>query len=350
MDFFKNKRILITGHTGFKGSWLSKILSFYQADVLGYSLKSNTEPSLYEILKLDNQVKSIIGDIRDFDNLKKVILDFKPEIIFHLAGEAIVQNANENPLYAYESNTRGTVNLLEAIRYCDSVKSVIIVSTDSVYEKQENKYIYYEEDKIKGENTYSNSKCGAELIVENYKNIYFKNLEYPRISITRSVNVIGGGDFNYSRIIPTCIKSWINKEKIELREPKNIKSFLHVLEVLYGYLLLAKQQYLNKDKEGIYNFSPDDKDYCFIEEVVSLTFNKLNMGDELKEIIDKENIKKTCNNKAKEKLNWEPVLTFDERLDKVIEWYKALIRDEDIIELTQKQIEEFFNKENIKNM
>lgn len=342
MDFFKGKRILVTGHTGFKGSWLSKILSLCGADVLGYSLKPNTEDCLFELLKLDNKVKSVIGDIRDFDSLKSAVVDFKPEIIFHLAGEAIVQRANNNPLYAYETNILGTVNLLESIKCCDSVKSVVIVSTDTVYEKLENKHFYDEVDKTKGQNSYSNSKCCAELIVENYENMYFNNSEYPRISITRSVNVIGGGDFNYSRIIPACIKSCMNQEQIHLREPNNIKSFLHVLEVLQGYLLLAKSQYFDKTIEGFYNFSPNDKEYFTIEEVAFLIYDKLQVSNDFKSQIEKVNVCKISNKKAKEKLNWKSTFSFDERIEKTVEWYKTFVNGDDVVLLTEKHIKDFF--------
>jgi len=344
MEFYKDKRVLITGHTGFKGSWLCKILSMYGANILGYSLKRLTNPSLYELLELDKEVNSVIGDIRDYDKLKETIIDFKPEIIIHLAAEATVERSNSKSLATYETNTLGTANLLESLRYCDSVKSVVIVSTDAVYKKEKNKHIYIEEDRLKGENFYSNSKTCAELIVENYKNIYFKNKEYPRISITRSVNVIGGGDFNKERILPTCIYSWINNKEITIRNPKNIRPFLDVLETLYGYLLLAKLQYTDKSVEDIYNFSPDYSEYVSIGKLVSMFCKKINIECDIKELEENNLFYKISNEKAKEKLNWYPVYTLDEKLDKIIRWNKVLIQDEDIIKETEEQIKIFFKK------
>lgn len=346
MEFFRGKKILITGHTGFKGSWLSKILLMYGADVLGYSLTPTVEPSMYKLLNLETQLKCITDDVKDFKKLKNTIMDFKPEIIFHLAAQAINYVSNEQPLNTYETNVLGTVNLMEAIRGCDSIKSVINVSTDTVYLKKETKENYAEHDEIKGNNPYSNSKCCAENIVENYKQCYFKCKDYPRISTTRSVNIIGGGDFNNSRIIPECISSWINNQNIEVRNPKNVRPFLHVLEVLYGYLLLAKLQYEDVSFEGTYNFAPDEDGYIDIGQIVSIfcekVNNKIRWIDTSCEKRENNLIYKIDNRKAKEKLHWDTNWSVEERIEKIVEWNESLLKKENINAITEKQIFDFF--------
>lgn len=349
MNFYKNKKVMITGHTGFKGAWLCKILLNYGADILGYSLECQTEPSLFKLLNLENKMKSVIGDIRDYDNLKQVITQFKPEIVIHLASQALANEADNNPRYTYDTNIIGIVNLLEAIRTCDSVKSVINVSTDTVYMLQDGKDNYKEADVIGGKNTYSNSKSCAELIVLNYKKTHFNNKDYPRISNTRSVNVIGGGDFNKSRIVPECVNSWFENRDIEIKTPYNVRPFLHVLESLYGYLLLAKKQYENKIFEGDYNFSPLDEGYVSIAELASEFCKKTNISINWTNQVDlnkKNAMIKIDSMKARETLGWNSPFTFDERLQLVTDWNKILINKGNINDITDKQIKKFFDNLN----
>jgi CDP-glucose 4,6-dehydratase len=342
MEFFKDKKIFITGHTGFKGAWLSKILINFGAKVMGYSTECSTNPSMFRLLNLDEKMESIIGDIRDFDMLQKCLNEFKPDIVIHLSAIATIQEATAKIIEAYDISVNGTVKLLEAVKACGSVKSFVHVSTDTVYLRRENKFIYLETDMIGGSNAYSTSKACAELTVLNYK-----NNEYPRISITRSVNVIGGGDFNNSRIVPECVDAWINNRNIEIKNPNNIRPFLHVLETLYGYLLIAKKQYEDRSFEGIYNFSPDDEGYVSIESLAKLFCNNIN--NSIKFITKNSDPKvmpiiKTDSSKARYILKWKSSFTSNERINSIIEWNKSLINNEDMNIITDSQIDNFFRK------
>ena len=339
IEFYKNKKVLITGHTGYKGSWLSKILINMGCDVLGYALESKMEPSLFHFLNLENEMKSVIGNMNDFEKLNKVVNDFKPDIVFHLAAVAQVGDANNNPKEAYDTNTIGILNLLEAIRNCDSVKSFVNVSTDAVYLNDSNHY--KEDDFIGGNNSYGNSKSCAELIVSNYKKLY---LNHVSISNTRCVNIIGGGDFNKGRIISDCVNSFINNKDIEIKSPNNIRPFLHVLEALYGYLLLAEKQYNDSSYEGTYNFSPLDDDYVMIKDIVDIYCNKVNNKIKWVDISNNNQLfskKITDSTKAREILGWKSIYSIEERIQLIVDWTDAYLNNEDI---TNQQIEEFFTK------
>ena len=246
LEFYKNKKILITGHTGFKGSWLCKILSMAGADVIGVSLEPENDISLYNILKLDNEIKSIILDIRNLDELKKVFIENEPEIVFHLAAQPLVRESYKNPVYTYETNVMGTVNLLECVRNCKSVKSVLNITTDKVYSNKEWDWPYREIDELNGFDPYSNSKSCSELITSSYKKSFFDNNREISISTARAGNVIGGGDFAKDRIIPDCIRSAIKNENIIVRNPNSVRPYQHVFEALSAYLMIAQKQYNDK--------------------------------------------------------------------------------------------------------
>ena len=338
-EFYKNKKILITGHTGYKGSWLSKILVNMGADVLGYALESKMEPSLFNFLNLENEMKSVIGNMNDFEKLNQVVNDFQPDIVFHLAAVAQVGDANNNPKEAYNTNTIGILNLLESIRNCDSVKSFVNVSTDAVYLNTSN--YYKEDDIIGGNNSYGNSKSCAELIVSNYKKMY---LNHVSMSNTRCVNIIGGGDFNKGRIMSDCVNSFINNQDIKIKSPNNIRPFLHILEALYGYLLLAQKQYNDSFFEGTYNFSPLDEDYVMIKDIVNIYCDKV--GNKIKWVdISNSDIKYQKNvidsTKARNILVWKSIYNIEERIELITEWTNAYLNNEDI---TNIQIKDFFDK------
>ena len=234
LDFYKNKKILITGHTGFKGSWLCKILLESGADVTGYSLEV-PDSSLFNKINLNAQMKSIIGDIRDFEKLEKIFRQTNPEIVFHLAAQPIVRESYENPMYTYETNVMGTVNILECVRNQLSVKSVLNVTTDKVYKNNEWEWGYRENEELDGFDPYSNSKSCSELITNTYKRSFFENRQIG-VSTARAGNVIGGGDFAKDRIIPDCVRAAINKKNIIVRNPNSIRPYQHVLEPLFAYL------------------------------------------------------------------------------------------------------------------
>ena len=245
-EFYKNKNVLITGHTGFKGSWLSQILINWDANVVGYSLNPPTNPNLFGLLDLETSMNSIIGDIRDLDKLKEVFNEFKPEIVIHMAAQPLVRESYENPVYTYETNVMGTVNICECVRQSNSVKSFLNVTTDKVYENVEKNEGYSEDEKLDGYDPYSNSKSCSELVTHSYINSFLNDLNIST-STARAGNVIGGGDFAKDRIMPDCFRACENHEDIIIRNPYSIRPYQHVLEPLSMYLTIAKEQFINKD-------------------------------------------------------------------------------------------------------
>ena len=265
LDFYKDKRVFLTGHTGFKGSWMCKMLTNAGAVVTGYSLEAPTNPSLFKIADIESDIKSVIGDIRDMVALKKAFDETQPEIVFHLAAQPIVRNSYENPAYTYETNVMGTVNILECVRQSSCVKSFLNVTTDKVYLNKEWNWGYRENEELDGYDPYSNSKSCSELVTHSYKRSFFTDKDGKAIipiSTARAGNVIGGGDFANDRIIPDCIRAATKHEDIIVRNPFSTRPYQHVLEALYAYLLIAKKQYEDSSYAAYYNVGPDDVD-CF---------------------------------------------------------------------------------------
>ena len=264
-DFYKGKKVFVTGHTGFKGSWLCKILANAGAEVTGYSLAPNTIPSLFEIAEIEKDVHSVLGDIRDYTSLKKAFDDAQPEIVLHLAAQPIVRDSYKEPAYTYETNVMGTVNILECVRSCKCVKSFLNVTTDKVYLNKEWLWGYRENEELDGYDPYSNSKSCSELVTHSYKRSFFTDKEgepIVAISTARAGNVIGGGDFSNDRIVPDCVRAAQKGEDIVVRNPYSTRPYQHVLEPLYAYLLIAAKQYEDPKAADYYNVGPDDVD-CF---------------------------------------------------------------------------------------
>ena len=261
LDFYKGKKVFVTGHTGFKGAWLCKILMNAGAVVTGYSLSSPTDPSLFEIARMAQDVQSITGDIRDYSALKRAFNAACPEVVFHLAAQPIVRESYKNPVYTYETNVMGTVNILECIRNSNYVRSFLNVTTDKVYLNKEWAWGYRENEELDGYDPYSNSKSCSELVTHSYKNSFFGN-DAVAISTARAGNVIGGGDFACDRIIPDCVRAAQKHENIIVRNPSSIRPYQHVLEPLYAYLMIAAMQYEDGKYAGYYNVGPDEQD-CF---------------------------------------------------------------------------------------
>ena len=284
--FFKGKNILITGHTGFKGSWLSEILTKWKANVSGFSLNPPTEPNLFTLLNLDSKMNSFIGDIRNLDNLKNVFNHINPEIVIHMAAQPLVRKSYENPVYTYETNVMGTVNICECVKDSNSVKSFLNVTTDKVYENKEKQEGYTEDEKLDGYDPYSNSKSCSEIITHSYNNSFFKELNIPT-STARAGNVIGGGDFAKDRIIPDCIKSALNNKDIIIRNPYSTRPYQHVLEPLNVYLTIIKKQYEDINFSGYYNVGPDDEDCISTGDLATLFCEK--WGENLKWVNESEN-------------------------------------------------------------
>ncbi len=355
-DFFKDKKILITGHTGFQGSWLSYTLTNWGADVVGISLPMTGKHSMFEALDLEKKIKHSIVDIRNFEKLNDLIQEHQPEIVFHLAAQALVRPSYENPLETYSSNVIGTANLLEALRNSKTVKSAVIITTDKVYANLEQEIAYKEEDALGGYDPYSASKAAADITTQSYIQSFF-NPEKPDaghealIAIARSGNVIGGGDWGEYRLIPDIIKAiYEDDQEIIIRNPNAIRPWQHVLEPLNGYMILAKKLFQGeKEIVGAWNFGPEDQESCSVEELVKKAISTSQKGS-YKIIPDKKRheagILRLDIGKAKEKLAWSPKLNLEETLRLTMDWYRDFYEDENIKNTTKKQIDLFFNSNN----
>lgn len=346
LNFYKGKKIFVTGHTGFKGSWLCKLLIHAGAEVTGYSLKAPTNPSLFEISKISNDIRSIIGDIRNYDTLKKAFETAKPEIVFHLAAQPIVRDGYADPVYTYETNVMGTVNILECIRKNSYVKSFLNVTTDKVYSNKEWVWGYREDEELDGYDPYSNSKSCSELVTRTYKRSFFSDGK-TAISTARAGNVIGGGDFSNDRIIPDCIRAAQKHERIVVRNPNSIRPYQHVLEPLYVYLMIAAIQYDNTTFSGYYNVGPNEEDCYETGKLVDLFTRKWN--DNINWINQSDNgpheanyLKLDCS-KIKSKFDWKPRWNLEKAMEKVVEWTKCWLHDDDINQCMDKQIVEFLS-------
>lgn len=348
LSFYEGKKVFITGHTGFKGSWLCKVLANNGAIITGYSLDPPTQPSLFKIANIEQDVNSIIGDIRDYQSLKKAFDVACPEIVFHLAAQPIVLDGYKNPMYTYETNVMGTVNILECVRLCESVKSFLNVTTDKVYMNKEWCWGYRENEELDGFDPYSNSKSCSELVTHCYKKSFFSTRNVA-ISTARAGNVIGGGDFSNNRIIPDCIRAAISKEIINVRNPYSTRPYQHVLEPIYVYLMIAGMQYQNREYEGYYNVGPDDID-CFqtkalVELFVKKWGNDLKWKSCIEEGPHEANFLKLDCSKLKSKFSWHPRWNMEKAVKKVVDWSKCWISNGDIRKCMDMQIEEFMGSE-----
>lgn len=354
-DFYNGRQILITGHTGFKGSWLSAWLNELGAKIVGYSLKPRYSPNLYEICCLEDKVTSIEADVRYLDKLREVFEEYQPEIVFHMAAQPLVRYSYKRPVETYETNVMGTVNLLEACRNTPSVKVIVNITSDKCYENRDWIWGYRENDSIGGYDPYSSSKGCAELITSAYIKSYF-NPNYYRehgkaLASVRAGNVIGGGDWSEDRLIPDCMKALLENRPILIRYPHAIRPWQHVLEPLYGYLLLAQRLYQEgADYAGAWNFGPGDDDVKPVRSIVKQVTKmwgggarwELDSGDHSHEA---NYLKLDCS-KAKLKLDWYPQWDLSTALEKTVEWYKAYVNNEDMLSLTKNQIQSY--KENKK--
>jgi len=348
--FWEKKKVFITGHTGFKGSWLSLWLHSLGAIVTGYALTPPTIPSLFELCKIDNPITSIIGDVRNGELLNRAMLEASPEIVIHMAAQSIVRDSYKDPVETYSTNVMGTVNLFEAVRRCKGVKAVINVTTDKCYENREWYWGYRENEPMGGYDPYSNSKACSELVTSSYRNSFFNSKDYDAhgvgIASARSGNVIGGGDWAPDRLVPDCVRSILKGEKIIIRNPQAIRPWQHVLEPLWGYLILAQRLYEKGPKYAdAWNFGPDDQDARTVEWVVSRMCVK--WVENAAYVVDAGNhpheahyLKLDCS-KAKSELQWYPKWNLEQAIDKVIEWVQAYREGKDVNRICQRQIEEY---------
>lgn len=346
-SFYKGKKVLVTGHTGFKGSWLCSILLECGAEVCGIGLQPNTDPALFNLLDLENRIQSQILDIRDLQNVKRIFDEFKPEIVFHLAAQPLVIDSYKNPVYTFDVNVIGTVNILECIRLNPCVKSFVNVTTDKVYENQEQEnYGYVETDRLNGYDPYSNSKSCSELVTASYCKSFFSDRDLA-VSTCRAGNVIGGGDFSENRIVPDCIKYTVKNIPIIVRNPNSVRPYQHVLEADMFYLMLAMKQYNNKSYAGNYNIGPDDSDCVTTSQLCEL-FCHFWEGAKWKATDyqgpHEANFLKLNCEKAKSILKWYPRWHVTEAVKKTIEWSKVFVNNGDLKEITSHQILEYMEE------
>ncbi len=346
LSWFKDKNILITGHTGFKGSWLCKILVDAGAKVTGYSLEAPTNPNLFALCGVEDKMNSIIGDIRDREHLMQVFDEVQPEIVMHLAAQPIVRDSYKDPVYTYETNVMGTVNICEAVRQHPCVKSFLNVTTDKVYHNNEWEWGYRENEPLDGYDPYSNSKSCSELVTHSYINSFYCDMEVA-VSTARAGNVIGGGDFANDRIIPDSVRAAIKGEDIIVRNPHSTRPYQHVLEPLQMYLMIVKAQYEDASKAGFYNVGPDDCDCVTTGDLVDLFVNA--WGEGLKWVNKSDggpheaNFLKLDCSKVKRVFGWQPRWHVEEAIAKTVEWSKVYASGGNIPDCMKKQIQEFFN-------
>ena len=349
--FWSKKRVLITGHTGFKGSWLSIILTYLNSTIDGYSLKPRKNSLFNKSMILKKLRSNTYSDINNLAKLKKKIKDCKPEIIFHLAAQPLVIDSYKDPIKTLNTNIMGTANLLESIRNIKSIKSVVIITTDKVYKIKKNNKAYREFDQLGGFDPYSASKVGTEIVVESYIKSFFKNsILKNRISTVRAGNVIGGGDYSANRLIPDIISAINNKKKLKIRSPNHIRPWQHVLDPLIGYLILAKKQYIGKidNKLHSWNFGPNISNFKKVIDIVKyiktlerfeyiLTKNDINFKE--------TEILKLNSLKAKKKLNWTSKWNLTKSIKKTLEWNENINNGISAKEMCERQFLMYINKD-----
>ena len=348
LEHYKNKKVLITGHTGFKGSWMCEVLLEAGADVTGYALAPTGPRSLFQMLSLDKYVRSVEGDIRNLDLLKTVFKENRPEIVIHMAAQPIVRESYRNPVYTYDVNVMGTVNVLECIRLSGSVKSFVNVTTDKVYKNREWEWGYRENEELNGYDPYSNSKSCSELVTESYCNSFLKD-KGVAVSTMRAGNVIGGGDYAADRIIPDCVRAAESGQDIIIRNPDSIRPYQHVLEPVMAYLMVADRQMSDLTLAGSYNIGPDEEN-CVNTKYMATEFCRhweANTGKKVKICIRPDGgpheagyLKLDCS-RIKKAFGWKPVWDIRKAVCKSVELYTELQLEKSGLTCMQRQIREY---------
>ncbi len=347
LEFYRGKRVLVTGHTGFKGSWMCRVLVRAGAIVTGYSQTPPTDPALFDLAGIADGMTSVIGDVRDFDAMKRCFDEAKPEIVLHLAAQPIVRDSYKDPKYTYDTNVMGTVNILECVRLSDTVKSFLNVTTDKVYKNNEWEWGYRENEPLDGFDPYSNSKSCSELVTHSYKDSFFAD-GHVAISTARAGNVIGGGDFANDRIIPDCIRAALDKRDIIVRNPHSTRPYQHVLEPVMAYLMIAAAQYEDGSFAGYYNVGPDECD-CFRTGALVDLFCRT-WGEGMKWINrydggpHEANFLKLDCSKLKTVFGWHPVWNLGDAVEQTVEWAKCMRDGKDVTACMDVQIARFIEK------
>ena len=348
LNFYKGKRVLVTGHTGFKGAWMCRVLVDAGAILTGYSLEAPTQPNLFALAGVEDDMTSIIGDVRDLTHLMEVFDQAQPELVLHLAAQPIVRTSYEQPVYTYETNVMGTVNILECVRTHPCVKSFLNVTTDKVYENKEWAWGYRENEPLDGYDPYSNSKSCSELVTHSYKSSFFQ-AGRTAISTARAGNVIGGGDFARDRIIPDCVRAAADKQPIIVRNPYSTRPYQHVLEPVMAYLMIAQKQYEDPSFAGWYNVGPDDCDCVTTGELTTLFCQAWGDGmtwenrSEANAPHEANFLKLDCS-KIKTTFGWKPRWHMQEAIQKTVEWSKVWMDGGDVPAVMREQIMEYMTQ------
>lgn len=345
--WFQEKKILVTGHTGFKGSWMCYLLAKWGAEVTGYALEPPTNPNLFRISGVEEKIRSVHGDIRDLKHLSRVFEQTQPEIVIHLAAQPLVRDSYQDPVNTYEINVMGTVNICECVRLNTCVKSFLNVTTDKVYQNKEWEWGYRENEPLDGYDPYSNSKSCSELVTHSYLNSFFREMDVA-VSTARAGNVIGGGDFAADRIIPDCVRAVEEGREIAVRNPYSIRPYQHVLEPLSAYLMIVQRQYEDKKYAGFYNVGPDEQDCITTGELVERFCSRMGNGAGWVSGHDggphEANFLKLDCSRLKSTFQWRPRWGIDEAVDRVAEWTKVYLEKGDVCACMDRQIKDFFGR------
>lgn len=349
LEFWKGKKVFITGHTGFKGAWLAYVLKSLGAKVYGYSLESNNKFNLFNVLNLKKSLDySFIENILNRKKLNQTLNRIKPEIVFHLAAQSLVGKSYDRPIETFETNVIGSLNILNASKEVPTIKSILMITTDKVYKNDNKIKSFKENDVLGGSDPYSGSKSAAEMAIESFKNSFLKKKNKHKLAILRSGNIIGGGDWSEGRIVPDIIKSIISKKKLLIRMPSAIRPWQHVLETVWAYMILSQELYLGNNKaESPWNIGPNKSSFKKVIEIVNdfkQSFDELNFSISKKRKFDESNILRLNNQKMKREFNWKPVLSKKESFKITIDWYKEFLNNGDLNLITQKQVDFFFKK------
>jgi CDP-glucose 4,6-dehydratase len=345
-NYFKGKKILITGHTGFKGSWLSLWMYYNGANVLGISDKISTKPSHFELLNLKNKISSQMLDITDLNKLKKIFSKFNPDYVFHLAAQSIVKVSYTHPIKTWKTNLIGTVNILECLRLVKKKTVAVMITSDKAYKNLEIKRGYVENDTLKGNDPYGASKSSADIAINSYYQSFFsKKNSMVLIAIARAGNVIGGGDWSPNRIVPDCVKAWSKNKIVIIRNPKSTRPWQHVLDIIYGYMKLAIKLKQNPKLHGeAFNFGPDENNFRVIDVLskMKIYWPKITWMIKNQNKFKENNLLHLNSNKSKKTLKWKTVLNFSNSVKFTVEWYKHYLRNKkNIHDYSLKQISKY---------
>ncbi len=344
-SFWQGKRVLLTGHTGFKGSWLALWLQQLGAEVTGVSLPAPTDPGLFKVANVEEGITSIYGDIRELATLKRTFLAVNPDVVIHLAAQSLVRYSYQKPIETYQTNVMGSLHVLEAVRDCKNVRAVVMVTTDKCYENKEWIWPYRENDPMGGHDPYSSSKGCAELLVASYRKSFFANKNSAAIATARAGNVIAGGDWASDRLIPDIIKAFQNQQTVRIRNPNSIRPWQHVLEPLSGYLILAEKLYTHGHEfAGPWNFGPKTEDMQPVQRIVTMIakyFTDAQWQQDDSENVHESHCLKLDSSKAADKLAWQPTWCLQQSIQKTVEWYRAEQQGMNMRKFCQEQIKAF---------